>query len=91
MRLNATHYFIMKINKRELQQIASNHSSDTDFKYVMNLYKDYNKEPFSFLVNGTPLPSDNPLRSGRAYYKMTISEKVKQFRTKSSKAKFRKI
>ena len=32
-RLNATHYFIMKIpNKNELQQIASNHSSDTDFK-----------------------------------------------------------
>ena len=33
IRLNATHYFIMKIpNKKELQQIASNHSSDTDFK-----------------------------------------------------------
>ena len=32
-RLNATHYFITKIpNKKELQQIASNHSSDTDFK-----------------------------------------------------------
>ena len=33
IRLNATHYFIMKIpNKRELQQIASNHLSDIDFK-----------------------------------------------------------
>ena len=32
IRLNATYYFIMKIsNKRELQQIASNHLSDTDF------------------------------------------------------------
>ena len=32
IRLNATYYFIMKIsNKRELQQIASNHFSDTDF------------------------------------------------------------
>ena len=30
IRLNATHYFIMKIpKKREFQQIASNHSSDT--------------------------------------------------------------
>ena len=29
VRLNSTHYFIMKIpNKRELEQIASNHSSD---------------------------------------------------------------
>ena len=32
IRLNATHYFIMKIpNEKELQQIASHHSSDIDF------------------------------------------------------------
>ena len=32
IRLNATHYFIMKIpNKKELQQKGSNHSSDTRF------------------------------------------------------------
>ena len=31
--LNSTHYFIMKIpNKRELQQIAFNHSSEIDFR-----------------------------------------------------------
>ena len=42
IRLNATHYFIMKIpNKRELQQIASNHSPDIDFKDFIKLYKDY--------------------------------------------------
>ena len=41
IRLNATH-FIMKIpNKRELQQIASNYLSETDFKDFMKLYKDY--------------------------------------------------
>ena len=52
IRLSAAHYFIMKIpNKRELQQIASNHSSDIDFKDFMKLYKDYTKEPYSFLVN----------------------------------------
>ena len=63
VRLNATHYFIMKIpNKRELQQIASNHLSDIDFKDFMKLYKDYTKEPYSFLVNDTTLSSDNPLR-----------------------------
>ena len=28
----------------------------------MKLYKDYDKEQFSFLVNNTTLPSDNPLR-----------------------------
>ena len=39
-RLNSTHFFIMKIsNKRELQQIALNHSSDIDFKDFMNIYK----------------------------------------------------
>ena len=63
IRINATHYFIMKIaNKRELQQIASNHSSGIDFKDFMKLYKDYTKEPYSFLVNDKTLLSNNPLR-----------------------------
>ena len=32
IRLNSTHSFVMKIpNKKELQQIACNHSSDIDF------------------------------------------------------------
>ena len=60
VRLNSTHFFILKIpNKRELQQIALNHSSDIDFKDFMNIYKKYTKEPYSFLVNDTTLPSDN--------------------------------
>ena len=63
VRLNSTRFFIMKIpNKRELQQIALNHSSDIDFKDFMNIYNKSTKEPYSFLVNDTPLPSDNPLR-----------------------------
>ena len=38
VRLNSTHFFIMKIpNKRELQQIALNHSSDIDFKHFMKI------------------------------------------------------
>ena len=38
VRLNSTHFFIMKIpSKRELQQIASNHSSDINFKYFMKI------------------------------------------------------
>ena len=57
------HYFIMKMpNKRELQQIASHHSSDIDFKDFMKLYKNYTKEPYSFLVNDATLSSDNPLQ-----------------------------
>ena len=34
------HYFTVKIaNKRELRQIAFNHSRNVDFKDFMNLYK----------------------------------------------------
>ena len=63
IRLNATYYFITNIPKiRKLQQIASNHSSDNDFKDFMKFYKDYTKEPYSFLVNDTTLSSYNPLR-----------------------------
>ena len=44
IRLNVTHCFIMKIpNKSELWQIASNHSSDIDFKDFMKLYKEYGR------------------------------------------------
>ena len=61
--LNSTHFFIMKIpNKRELQQIALNRSSDIDFKDFMNIYKKCTAEPYSFLVNDTTLASDDPLR-----------------------------
>ena len=63
VRLNSTHFIILKIpNKRELQQIALNHSSDIDFKDFMKINKKYTKKPHSFLVNDTTLPSDNPLR-----------------------------
>ena len=54
----------MKIsNKRELQQIPLNHSSDIGFKNFMKIYKECTTEPYSFLVNDTTLPLDNPLRS----------------------------
>ena len=63
VRLNSTHFFIMKIpNKRKLQHIALNNSSDIDFKDFMNIYKKCTTEPYSFLVNDTTLPSDDPLR-----------------------------
>ena len=63
IRLNSTQFFIMKIpNKRELQQIALNHSSDIDSKDFMKIDKKYTAEPYSFLVHDTTLPSDNPLR-----------------------------
>ena len=39
VRLNSTHFFIMKIpNKKELQQIALNHSSDIEFEDFMKMF-----------------------------------------------------
>ena len=53
----------MKIlNKRELQQIVLNHSSDIDFKDFIKIYKKCTGEPYSFLVNDATLASDYPLR-----------------------------
>ena len=63
VRLNSTHFFIVKVyNKRELQQIVLNHSSDIDIKDFMKIYKKCTKEPYSFLVDNTTLPSDDSLR-----------------------------
>ena len=58
IRLNSTHCFVVKIpNKREIQQIAFNDSSD-----FMNLHKKFTTKPYSFFVIDTTLASDSPLR-----------------------------
>ena len=62
IRLNSSHFFIAKIpNKRELQQIAINHSSNINTKDFANIYRKCTAEPYSFLVN-TTFASNNPLR-----------------------------
>ena len=69
VRLNTTHFFIMKIpNKRELQQLAISHSSDMDFKDFIRIYKKCRDKPYSFLVNDTTLASDDPLRFRKNLY-----------------------
>ena len=63
VRLNSTHYLIMKINnKRELQNIATNHSADIDYKDFIKIYRHFTKELYSFLTIDTTLPSTNTLR-----------------------------
>ena len=63
VKLNTSHFFIAKIpNKRELQQIAINHSSDISTKDFINIYRECTAKPYSFLVIDTTLASDNPLR-----------------------------
>ena len=62
VRLNTSHFFIVKItNKRELQQIAINHSLDISTKDFANIYRKCTNEPYSFLVIDTMLTSNNPL------------------------------
>ena len=69
VRLNTTHFFIMKIpNRRELQQIAINHSSDINTKDFINIYKKCTDKPYSFLVSDTTLSSDDPLRFRKNLY-----------------------
>ena len=53
----------MKIhNKRELKNIAINHSADIDYKEFMNIYKKCTIEPYSFLTIDTTLPANNSVR-----------------------------
>ena len=70
VRLKTTHFFITKIsNKRELQQIAINHSSDINTKDFANIYRKCTDEPYSFLINDTTLASNNPLRFRKIIFK----------------------
>ena len=62
VRLNSTHYFIMKINNRkELQNIAINHSANNDYNHFMKIYRKCSKEPYSFLTINTMFQADNSL------------------------------
>ena len=66
VRLNSTHYLIMKINNRkELKNIPINHSADIDYQDFMKIYRECTREPYSFLTIDTTLPSSNPLIFGK--------------------------
>ena len=49
VRLNSTHYLIIKThNRRELQQIAIDHSADIAYKDFLKIDRNCTKEPYSF-------------------------------------------
>ena len=63
VRLNSTHYLIVKINnKRELQNFLINHSADIDYKDFVKVYRECTKKPYSFLTIDSMLPVNEPLR-----------------------------
>ena len=54
IRLNSTHYFIVKTsNKQELDRIAFNNSADVEFQSFINLLIKYTAKPYCFLVIDT--------------------------------------
>ena len=60
VRLNSTHFLIMKIHDgRELQNIARNHSADIDCKDFVKIYRNCTNVSYSFL---TTLAANNPMR-----------------------------
>ena len=72
IRLNSTHYFIIKIpNKQELKQTASQNSIDIDFQDFMSLYKKCAAKPYSFLVIDAILASGNVL-----HFRKTLVERI---------------
>ena len=49
VRLNSTHYLLMKIhNKRELQNIAFDHSADIEYKDFLKIYRNCTNELILF-------------------------------------------
>ena len=57
VRLNCTHFVIFKLNnKRELQNIAINHSADIHYIDFVKIYRNFTKEPYNILTIDTTLP-----------------------------------
>ena len=71
----------MKINNRkELQNIAFNHSGDIDYNNFVRIYKACTRKPCSFLTIDTILPASDPLRFGKnllLFIKMTVTDQLK--------------
>ena len=67
VRLNTTH-FTQIFSKRELQQIAINHSSDISTADFFNIYRKCTAELYSFFVNDTTLAPDNNLRFRKSLF-----------------------
>ena len=81
VRLNSTHYLIMKIsNNRELQNITINHSVDIGYKDFVKIDRDCTKKTYSFLTIDTTLPARDPPGFRKNFFlliKMTLIDQLK--------------
>ena len=80
VRLNSTHFLIMKINSRiELKTIAINHSADINYQDFKKIYRECTKEPYNCLTIDTTLPASDPISFRNIYLiliKMTIADQI---------------
>ena len=86
----------MKIhNKREVQNIATNHSADIDYKDLMNVYRKFTSKPYSFFTIDTALPANNSLRlrkkNFRLFMKMRLTDNLKFLMTRLKQIKLNMI
>ena len=53
----------MKINnRRELQNIATDHSANIDYQDFKKIYRECTKKPYNLLTIDTKFPASDPLR-----------------------------
>ena len=86
IRLNSTLY-VIRIIPNKLQQIAFNHSPDTDFKDFINVYKKCIAKKYSYLVTDATLASDNPF----CFRKNLLKTKQKLIKTTDDKIRDEKL
>ena len=82
VRLNSTHYFMIKLYyKRRLQNIAINHSADIDYEDFTMIYKPCTIGPYYSLTFDTTLPANNSWKFQKKYFrsilKMTVNDILK--------------
>ena len=49
-------------NRKDLQNIAINHSADIDYNNFVRIYRECTRKSYSFLTIDTTLPASDPLR-----------------------------
>ena len=79
--LNSRRYLITKINnKRELRNIAANHSADIYYNNFVKIYRECTKEPYFFLTIDPTLPVSDFLRFTKCSFllvKMIVNHQLK--------------
>ena len=75
VRLNLTHYLIMKINNRiELKNIVTDHSEDIDYQDFKKIYREYTKEQ---ILRYQPVILCDLEKICLILIKMTVTDQVK--------------